>query len=102
MPGRSTVTRAGDAGRASRSWPPANRRSPVRTSTPDHADAPRPPLRTGRWRLPGGHATGRKARRSIRRALRRWGLGSAADDLADQFATLVQDVLARSPMRGRC
>ncbi|WUH99829.1 hypothetical protein OHR68_41140 [Spirillospora sp. NBC_00431] len=69
--------------------------------TSNHADAPRPALRTGRWQLPGGRATSRKARRAFRRALRRWGLGSAADDLADQLATLVQDVLARSPMRGR-
>ncbi|MFI0480226.1 hypothetical protein [Actinomadura sp. 9N215] len=71
------------------------------TSSLDHAGAPRPALRTGRWQLPGGRATGRKSRRAIRRALRRWGLGAAADDLADQLTALVQDVLARSPMRGR-
>ncbi|MFI0372184.1 hypothetical protein ACH35V_30345 [Actinomadura sp. 1N219] len=71
------------------------------TSTRDSAETPRPALRTGRWQLPTGRATGRRARRAYRRALRRWGLGSAADELADQLTALVQDVLARSPMRGR-
>ncbi|MFI0409456.1 hypothetical protein [Actinomadura sp. 3N508] len=76
------------------------------------AEAGQPVLRTGRWRLrtarrmlPGGRvaaaAPDRKVRRAFRRALRRWGLGSAADELADQLTALLQDVLARSPMRGR-
>ncbi|TMQ93289.1 hypothetical protein ETD83_25765 [Actinomadura soli] len=86
------------------------------TSTNDHAEASAeagpPALRIGRWRLrtgrrrlPGGRAaavpSGRKVRRAFRRTLRRWGLGSAADELADHLTALVQDVLARSPMRGR-
>ncbi|MEU9016956.1 hypothetical protein [Actinomadura sp. NPDC048394] len=70
-------------------------------SAPDEndADAARPGLRTGRWRLPAGRAAA-QVRRTVRDALRAWGLGSAAGDLSDQLTALVQDLLTRAAARG--
>jgi hypothetical protein len=67
----------------------------------DHADGTAPPaLRTGRWQLPGGRSADAHARRTIRTALRRWGLGPAADALAHQVAALIQDPSTRFAVRG--
>lgn len=71
-------------------------------SAPDEndVDAARPGLRTGRWRLPAGRAAAGQVRRTVRDALRAWGLGSAAADLSDQLTALVQDLLARAAAEG--
>lgn len=67
------------------------------TSIPrDPADGLRPPAaHTARWRLPGARRAASRARRAIRTALRRWGLGAAADPLARQAASLIQKLAAR-------
>lgn len=72
-------------------------------SVPDENDldaAARPGLRTGRWRLPAGRAAAGQVSRTVRDALRAWGLGSAAGDLSDQLTVLVQDLLTRAAAHG--
>jgi hypothetical protein len=68
-------------------------------SVPDENDvdaAARPGLRTGEWRLPAGRAAAGQLRRTVRDALRAWGLGSAAADLSDQLTALLQDLLTHA------
>ncbi|HEX2314624.1 MAG TPA: hypothetical protein VHJ17_12865 [Thermomonospora sp.] len=60
-----------------------------------------PGVRVGRWQFPGGRAAVAHARRTVHRALRGWGLGPAAGDLADHLAPLVQRLAARTGGRGR-
>ncbi|GAA2428172.1 hypothetical protein GCM10010191_46460 [Actinomadura vinacea] len=68
------------------------------TTVPYHhaAGAAPPALRTGRWRLPGGRSATAHTRRAIHTALRRWGLGPAADALAHQVVSLIQESPTRS------
>ncbi|MFG2002140.1 hypothetical protein ACGFNU_23610 [Spirillospora sp. NPDC048911] len=62
--------------------------------------APRAAPCIGRWQLPDGRSTAAHARRTIHAALRRWGLGPAADTLTNQMASLLQDLTTRVPTRG--
>ncbi|MFB4320486.1 hypothetical protein [Actinomadura sp. 21ATH] len=71
-------------------------------SSHDHADGAAPAaLRTGRWRLPppAGARRAAHARRTVHAALRRWGLGPAADTLAQRVVALVQEMTARPAAR---
>ncbi|XVQ11596.1 hypothetical protein ACQP1W_03160 [Spirillospora sp. CA-255316] len=63
-----------------------------------HADGAAPPC-IGRWHLPSGRAATAHARRAIHTALRRWGLGPAADALAHQVVSLIQELPGHSAAR---